>query len=162
MLRRLSTCCYSSWYFLCANFSLCKFSELKWSRTINTLGNADHNVSYNFHMEHTIRHLKRYIRRAGWSIYPMAIQRIIAKSLGPIRHTCSQFEKFLNDGNEWLVVFGFGQQKLLSKTKATSYFHHLRKTYIQLCKFWLKRTYCVTTITETILLTANNEYQHCQ
>ena len=45
--------------------SSCKFSELKWSRTINTHGNADHNVSYDFHMEHINRHLKRCIRRAG-------------------------------------------------------------------------------------------------
>ena len=43
------------------------------------------------------------------------------------RHACSQFEKFLNDGNEWLVVFGFGQQKLLSENKGYLLFPSFKK-----------------------------------
>ena len=78
----------------------------------------------------------------------MAIQRIIAKSLGPIRHACSQFEKFLNDGNEWLVVFGFGQRKLLSKNKGYLLFPSFKKD--------LLHTIVQVLIEENILCDNNN------
>jgi len=71
-----------------------KLSELKWSRTINTHGKAGHNVPCDLHMEHLNRRLKRCIRSAGSNIYPKAIERV-AKSLGPISHVCTQFEKEL-------------------------------------------------------------------
>ena len=72
-----------------------KLSELKWSRTINTHGKAGHNVPCDLHMEHLNRRLKRCIRSAGSNIYPKAIERV-AKSLGPISHVCTQFEKGLS------------------------------------------------------------------
>ena len=72
-----------------------KLSELKWSRTINTHGKAGHNVQCDLHMEHLNRQLKRCIRGAGSNIYPSAIQHV-AKSLGPVSHVCSQFEKELS------------------------------------------------------------------
>ena len=72
-----------------------KLCELKWSRTVNTHGKAGHNVPCDLHMEHLNRRLKNCIRSAGSNVYPMAIQRI-AKSLGPVSHVCSQFEKELS------------------------------------------------------------------
>ena len=72
-----------------------KLSELKWSRTINTHGKAGHNIPCDLHMEHLNRQLKRCIRSAGSNIYPMCLQ-CIAKSLGPVSHICSQFEKELS------------------------------------------------------------------
>ena len=71
-----------------------KLSELKWSRTINTHGKVGHNVPCDLHMEHLNKRLKGCIRSAGSNIYPKAIERV-AKSLGPISHVCTQFEKEL-------------------------------------------------------------------
>ena len=72
-----------------------KLCELKWSRTINTHGKPGHNVPCDLHMEHLNKQLKGCIRSAGSNIYPSAIQRV-AKSLGPVSHVCSQFEKELS------------------------------------------------------------------
>ena len=71
-----------------------KLKELKWSRTINTHGRAGHNVPCDLHMEHLNRQLKRCIRSAGSNAYPKTIERV-AKSLGPINHVCTKFEKEL-------------------------------------------------------------------
>lgn len=72
-----------------------KLSELKWSRTINTHGNTGHNVPCDLHMEHLNRQLKGCIRSTGSNIYPTTIQ-CAAKSLGPVSHVCTQFEKELS------------------------------------------------------------------
>jgi len=114
-----------------------KFTELKWSRTINTHGRADYNVPCDLYMEHLNRRLKRCIRSAGSNVYPKRIERV-AKSLGPINHVCTQFEKEL---------------ALTENNTYTSFIKDLNA----ITKLWLKRKCSPMRIEHTILLKKN----HC-
>ena len=114
-----------------------KLAELKWSRTINTHGRAGHNVPCDLHMEHLNRRLKRCIRSAGSNVYPKTIERV-AKSLGPINHVCTQFEKEL---------------ALTENNTYTSFIKDLNA----ITKLWLKRKCSPMRIEHTILLKKN----HC-
>jgi len=67
-------------------------AELKWSRTINTVGRVGHNVPCDLHMEHLNRRLKSMIANLGSNTKPNNIKSA-GMSLGIIAKVCSTFEQ---------------------------------------------------------------------
>ena len=68
-----------------------KAAELKWSRTVNTVGRGGHNIPCDLHMEHLNRHLKCMITNLGSNTKSQYIKSA-AMSLGVIAKVCSTFE----------------------------------------------------------------------
>lgn len=64
--------------------------EIKWSRTINTVGRAGHNIPCDLHLEHLNRRLKIMMNSLGANKFQGPIQRI-ARSLGVVNSICSRF-----------------------------------------------------------------------
>ena len=69
-----------------------KATELKWSRTVNTVGRAGCNIPCDLHMEHLNCRLKFLIGNLGSNTSPKALERA-AKSLGVVQQVCRQFEE---------------------------------------------------------------------
>ena len=63
--------------------------EMKWCRTINTIGRPGHNIPCDLHMEHLNRRLK--IMMCNVNLGVNKFQGRIAKSLGVVHKICSRF-----------------------------------------------------------------------
>jgi len=71
-----------------------KVAELKWNRSINTVGRRGCNIPCDLHMEHLNKRLKMMIDNLGANITPSSVQRV-AKSLGVVHAVCANFMKDL-------------------------------------------------------------------
>ena len=66
-------------------------AELKWARTVNTVGRIGHNIPCDLHMEHLNRRLKFMMENLGSNIKPQCVQSV-GRTLGVINKLCSRFE----------------------------------------------------------------------
>ena len=66
-------------------------AELKWGRTVNTVGRVGHNIPCDLHMEHLNRRLKFMMENLGSNIKPQCVQTV-GQTLGVISKLCSHFE----------------------------------------------------------------------
>ena len=66
-------------------------AELKWGRTVNTVGRVGHNIPCDLHMEHLNRRLKFMMENLGSNIKPQCVQTV-GCTLGVISKLCSHFE----------------------------------------------------------------------
>lgn len=69
-----------------------KLMELKWCRTVNTLGRKGCNIPIDLFMEHMNRRLKYMIGSLQSNVKPSTIQRV-AKSLDVVKHVCHIFQR---------------------------------------------------------------------
>ena len=65
--------------------------ELKWGRTVNTVGRIGHNIPCDLHMEHLNRRLKFMMENLGSNVKPQYIKSL-GRSLGIISKLCCRFE----------------------------------------------------------------------
>ena len=72
-----------------------KIAELKWCRTVNTIGRPGKNIPVDLHIEHLNRRLKGMMRNLGSNITPEAVRRV-SRALGTIETVCSNFEEVTN------------------------------------------------------------------
>lgn len=68
-----------------------QIAELKWGRTVNTVGRIGHNIPCDLHMEHLNRRLKFMMENLGSNIKPQCVQTV-GCTLGIISKLCSHFE----------------------------------------------------------------------
>lgn len=70
-----------------------KVAEIKWNRTVNTVGRRGHNVPCDLHMEHLNRRLKFMMANLGSNISkPQCVEKI-GKCLGVVAEICTRFEQ---------------------------------------------------------------------
>ena len=68
---------------------------MKWSRPVNTHGQAGHNIPVDLHLEHLNRRLKGMLHGLGSNITPESVQRT-SRALGMIKAVCTNFEEVSN------------------------------------------------------------------
>ena len=70
-----------------------KVAELKWNRTVNSVGREGHNIPCDLHMEHLNRRLKLMTSNLGFNISKPQCIKDISKCLGVVSKICAKFEQ---------------------------------------------------------------------
>ena len=68
-------------------------AEIKWNRTVNTVGRRGHSVPCDLHMEHLKRRLKFMMANLGSNISKPQCVEEISKCLGVVAEICTKFEQ---------------------------------------------------------------------